>query len=344
MMKFKVAVVGLGHQAIGDHIPAVLESSLHELVAVCDTNKVTVDRVAQEYGVKGYNSNDELLNSETLDIVILSVPHSEYFEVIKKYAAKGINIIKEKPFAVSAKEAIEINSIVKNSRIFFGLTLQRRFNPIFTAFNQLRNRIGKIYLIDGLYGFNIDRLDEGWRASINSSGGGALMDMGYHFIDLLVWYMGVPSSVTARITRGNRENQEYDVEDTVSLMFEYFGDSYSQKTLGRFLISRIHPKKEEFITFYGTKGSIKIERGKIIRFDINGDVIDVLERKNGWSSAAFDQLMYFTKIIQGDNSENYSYQEHFKHVAIISAAYESDRLKTSIDPQICYSNILKEVN
>jgi len=341
--KYKVAVVGLGHQSVDDHIPAVLESQCHELVAVCDTNEETLNKVSLNFEVDGFSSSKDLLASIKPDMVIMAVPHSEYLSSIKQYASKGVHIIKEKPFATTIKEALEIDSVIQKSNVFFGLTLQRRFNPIFMAFNQLRHRIGKIYLVDGMYGFNIDRLDDGWRAKNNFSGGGALMDMGYHFIDLLVWYMGVPDATTARITRGNREGQQYDVEDTASLMFEYSSPSYSEKTLGRFLISRVHPRKEESIVFYGTKGSIKIERGRIVRFDIGGGVVDVLERKDGWSSAACDQLMYFTRVIEGDNSENYSYREHFKHVSIISDAYESDFLKKSVDSEKNYSSLLKRV-
>jgi predicted dehydrogenase len=340
MKKSTVTIVGLGHQAIEDHIPAVNESPYHKLSSVCDVNEEKVNEISKKYNVDGFNSCDNLLASKKPDIAILAIPHNEYLPVIKKFASHGVHIIKEKPFAISIDNAIQIASEIERNNVFLGITLQRRFNPIFTAFNQLRHRIGKIYFIDGIYALNIKNLDNNWRSSYNLAGGGALIDMGYHFIDLLVWYMGIPDTVTARISKGNRENQCYDVEDIANLMFDYSESNYQEKTLGRFLISRVHPTKEEFIVFYGTRGTIRIERGKITRFDTSGNVVDLLERKNGWSSASLDQLIYFTKIIQGKIKDNYSFKEHFKHVAIIHAAYQSDKKRTSLEPIKYYSQFI----
>ena len=181
---------------------------------------------------------------------------------------------------------------------------------------------------------NIAKLDEGWRSSKEFAGGGVLIDMGYHFIDLLVWYMGLPTSVTARLSRGNRPEQKYDVEDTINLLFDYSLGTPEEKVIGNFIISRVYPVKDERLTVLGTKGIINIQRGKIQRFDSNGEEIEMLERKGGWPSAAIDQLDYFASIIQDQKHVGvYDYCEHFKHIAIIEAAYDSDRKSTSCDPR-----------
>lgn len=240
----------------------------------------------------------------------------------------------EKPFAVTCSEALEFHRLVAQNNIFLGITLQRRFNPIFQAFHQLKNRIGRIYSIEGSYVKNIPRLDEGWRSSFNLAGEGALIDMSYHFIDLLVWYIGVPDSVTARLSSGNRPDQYYDVEDTVNLLFDYSEEKGVEKIIGNFIISRVYPKKEERLTVLGTKGVINIQRGKIQRLDLCGKEIERLERREGWPSAAIEQLEYFGSIIYNKQHKGvYDYFEHFKHVAIIEAAYESDRKAMSCRPK-----------
>ncbi len=341
-MQLKVAVIGLGQQALEDHLPALQESSLYELLAVCDIDQAIVDNVAAQYGVKGFTSVEELLSSLKLDVVIIAVPHAQYLDIISKVAKQGIHVIKEKPFATSVQEASALQRIIRENNIFVGVTVQRRFNPIFQAFPQLKKRIGKIYSIEGRYTMNVTALDVGWRASKSLAGGGALIDMGYHFVDLLVWYFGMPNSVTARITRGNRPGQQYDVEDTVQMLFDYkHGDLPEEKTVGNFIISRVYPQKEEKLTAFGTHGVLELQRGLIRRLDNQGEEIERLERKGRWLSAAVEQLEFFAREIQGAKTREVSnLHEHLQHIAIIEAAYESDRTFSSSSPQQFYQSLI----
>lgn len=161
------------------------------------------------------------------------------------------------------------------------------------------------------------------------------MDMGYHFIDLLVWYFGIPTNVTARLSRGNRVGQHYDVEDTVVLNFEYELDEYDTKTVGNIIISRVYGWKDEVLRVFGTEGSVIVERGLIKRLDANGEEKERLERQGGWPSAMVDQLEFFAQKIKKfdpDNKHKFDIHEHLKHIAIIAAAYRSDEKRCSINP------------
>jgi len=333
-MALKTAIIGLGKQMIEDHLPAAVESEKFDVVAVCDINFEKVNAISCKYQLDGFNDLEKMLKKMRFDVAVVAIPHHQYFSAISKLVEHRIHVIKEKPFAVNREEALKFHQIVSQNNLFLGVTLQRRFNPIFQAFHQLKKRIGKIYSIEGKYVMNIAKLDEGWRSSKELAGGGVLIDMGYHFIDLLVWYMGLPTSVTARLSRGNRPGQSYDVEDTVNLLFDYSLDTPEEKVIGNFIISRVYPRKEEKLTFFGTKGIINIQRGKIQRLDSNGEEIEMLEREGGWPSAAIDQLDYFANMIQDKQHIGvYGYCEHFKHIAIIEAAYDSDRKYTSCDPR-----------
>jgi len=332
-MALKTAIIGLGKRMIEDHLPAAVESENFNVLAVCDINSEKVDIISKQYQVDGFTSLDDMLGKTKFDVAIVSVPHNQYASIILKLAESKVNIIKEKPFATSTEEALRFHNIVSSNNVFLGVTLQRRFNPIFQAFHQLKKRIGKIYSIEGSYVMNIAKLDEGWRSSREMAGGGVLVDMGYHLIDLLVWYMGLPTSVTAKLSRGNRLGQNYDVEDTVNLLFDYSFGKPEEKVVGNFIISRVYPKKDERLTVLGTKGIINIQRGKIQRLNSDGDEIESLERSGGWFSAAIDQLDYFANIIKGTGHAGvYDYYEHFQHIAIIEAAYESDRKSSSCSP------------
>lgn len=204
MTKVKIALIGLGHQSCSDHLPAIMECSDLELVAVCDRNEKISIEISEKYNVPYFNSVDEMLLKVVPDIAIVAVPHDAYLPIIKSLAKKHIYIIKEKPFATNMMEALEIHKVVKHYNVFLGITLQRRFDPIFQSFLEFKKRIGKIFSIEGRYTLNIENLEQGWRSSKLHAGGGALIDMGYHYVDLLIWYMGLPQTITAKLSRGNR--------------------------------------------------------------------------------------------------------------------------------------------
>lgn len=332
-MTLRAVVIGLGKQSRENHLPALTQSSNFELVGVCDTDPKKVEEVSAEYNVNG-NTELEKLISDNFQVAVVAVPHHVYVNIIRILAVNGKHIIKEKPFSTNINEAKKVLQILQDGQIYMGITVQRRFNPIYQTFHQLKKYIGKIYSIEGAYTMNVMSLDAGWRASKELSGGGALIDMGYHFIDLLIWYFGLPTSVTARLTRGNRNEQKYDVEDTAHLLFDYNLESqYDEKLVGNFVISRVYPKKQERIRVFGSDGVVEVSRGLIRRLDINGKEIERLERKGGWPSAAVEQLDFFAdrirKFVPGSTPD---YSEHLQHVAVIEAAYESDRSGTSCRP------------
>lgn len=330
----RTAVVGLGRQSLGDHIPALNESELLDLVAVCDIDQVVMRTIAEKFTVKGFNDVEDLIQEIKFDVAIVAVPHHQYFPIISKLANAGIHIIKEKPFATTIDEACAIHKAV-NGKVFLGVTLQRRFNPIYQAFPQMQRRIGKIYSIEGKYTLNIDDLSHGWRAVRAYAGGGALIDMGYHLIDLLVWYFGMPNTVTTRISRGNRPGQDYDAEDTVNMLFDfYLPYSYDEKTVGNFIISRVYPEKQELLKIYGTKGIVELQRGQLSRYDIYGQQVEKLVRQESWPSALIDQLNCFAEAIEAGQQWNLQYlQNYLPHVAIVQAAYDSDKGSTSCCPE-----------
>jgi len=342
MRQLNIIVIGLGHQSLEDHLPAIKESGLINLVGVVDVDKGKVEQIAKEHKVPHAISVKKLLN--TLDVkpdaALIAVPHKDYLAIIEELANSGINIIKEKPFAATIEEAKAMIKLAKNNNISLQVTLQRRFNPIFISFNQLIKRIGKIYSIEARYTLNIAQLDNGWRARKNLSGGGALIDLGYHYIDLIIWYFGLPDSVTCRMSTNNREGQVYDVEDTAFVNFTYKekeGDN--GRILGDLIVSRVYPEKEESMIAYGSKGSVFIQRGKVCRRDLDGNEIESLQRVGSWPSAIIDQLEEFANNILEGKKRGVIDPQHLEQVSFLEAAYESDRTRLTIDPHVYKKNL-----
>ncbi len=332
----------MGRQARVDHIPTVLESQKFELVAVCDVNLTAVKEVSEKLNVKGFTSLSDLIRTTKCDAAIVAVPHNQYLPILKELADADISILKEKPFATTIEEACQIHRAV-NKKVFLGVTRQRRFKQIYQAFLKMLPDIGKTYSIEGRYTFNVTDLSEGWRASKEQAGGGALVDMGYHLIDLLVWYFGTPQTVTARITRGNREGQPYDVEDTVNMLFDFhLPQSYDEKAIGNFLISRVYPKKEELLIAYGTKGILELKNGQICRYGTHGEEIEKPLSQVAWPFALIEQLNHFGEAVSAGTCWDLDiFKQHLSQVAIIESSYQSDRQSTSCRPDVYVQKALE---
>ncbi len=329
--KLQVGIVGLGHQSTEDHIPAVKASPDVELVAVVEVDDKKLETfLSENKDAKGYKSLDDLFKNHNLDFIVVAVPHYLHYEILKEAIWRKIHILKEKPFVVSLTQAKELNKLAQANNVQIMVTLQRRFNPIYSTFFQLIDKIGIPFFIEAKYTLFTNSPHEGWRGKKKLAGGGCLIDMGYHIIDLLMWYFGLPDKVFAEMSHAAKENMEYDAEDTAEVVFKY----ETKKIFGSLLVSRVIPPKQEYINIFGTRGIIHIERGKIERLFPNGELQESLKRDHHWPSAAQDQIEYFVKVVRGEKENIGSPEFHFNHLAFIEAAYESKRKSQYIEPKI----------
>lgn len=328
--RFRVGVIGLGKQALEDHIPALLAIEEVELVAVADIDEEKLNNFIFKHPlVKGYPNAHSLYQDNKLDFVIIALPHHLHFEATLEALENNIHVFKEKPFAISLKEARAIDSLAKERNLHVGVTLQRRFNPIYSTFFQLIEKIGQPFYVEVKYTLFVEHPEEGWRGDKNLAGGGCLIDMGYHMVDLLIWYFGLPDGVFAETSCHARDHCVYTAEDSAGLFFTY----KERGMWGTLLVSRSIAPKQEYVRVYGTKGSINLERGKIERFHTDGQLCESLQRKDSWPSAPQDQINYFIKVINGEKPNISSPQFHFSHLAFIEAAYKSVVLKGYVDPK-----------
>ena len=344
--RMKFIAIGLGHQTLDDHLPAMMESDRFKLVGVHDKNKETCHQVAIKYDCEAIVDLPKFLAGVPelrVDGAIVALPHDQYLPVLQMLAEKGIHIIKEKPFATSVDEALKISSLIKKNKVSFSLTLQRRFNPVFNSFAQLVRRIGRLHAIEAKYVLNIKRLDEGWRASQLHAGGGALIDLGYHYVDLLVWYFGLPDEVTCNTSSGNREGQTYDVEDTAFVQMRYFNENSSHELLGSLIVSRVFPEKDEGMTAYGTRGHVNVQRGSVTRTNAEGTIEEKLVREHAWPSALVDQLEASAEAITNPSRCGFVDPDYLMHVAFVEACYLAAKTHKPQNPKEIFLKLIEDV-
>jgi predicted dehydrogenase len=327
-MQLRAGVVGLGKQALEDHIPDLLASDGAKLVAICDENPDILREQQYHQRIPGYTDFREMFKAEHLDLVVVAVPHHVGRTVIEAAAEHHVHVLKEKPFATSMDEARALVGICEQAGIQLMVTLQRRFNPIYTTFIQLADQVGTPFVVDAQYTLHIADPSEGWRGKTAKAGGGCIIDMGYHLIDMILWYFGQPDRILADISVSARPDREYDAEDTALIHFAYDSGLY-----GSLLISRFIGAKREQIRLVGSKGIVDLERGRVQRLTNDGTVVESLSREQAWPSAAAGQVDYFCRVIDGMRPGASGPAGNLAHMSFIAACYESARTHSYVNPK-----------
>lgn len=326
--RLRAAVVGVGKQALEDHIPGLLACDRAELVALCDQDPDIAREQRGRLGVPAYTDFPEMLKAEQPDFVVVCVPHHAGREIIEAAAEQHVHVLKEKPFAASVQEARELAGTCDRTGIELMVTVQRRFNPVYASFPQLADQIGTPFVTDAQYTLHVPDPSQGWRGTAAKAGGGCVIDMGYHLIDLILWYFGQPDRVLASLSASARPDRDYDAEDTALIQFGYDTGLY-----GSLLVSRFIGPKQEHIRLVGSKGIVRLERGRIQRLASDGEVIESLAREQSWPSAAACQVDHFCKVIDGSRPNKSGPREHLAHMSFIAAAYQSARTRAYVSPK-----------
>lgn len=193
----RVGIIGLGK--MGQlHFLNALHMKNVKLVAIADKSK-TNRKMAQSYHVKAYDDYTKLLKSEELDATIISLPNFLREESIVYAAEKGLNIFVDKPLARTLVEATRIVEKVRKERVRMMTAVNYRY---FDCVQRLKDildegRVGDVVIatadliLNGPLGHGrVPTPVPEWWLSKEKAGGGALLDLGYHLIDIMNWMFG----------------------------------------------------------------------------------------------------------------------------------------------------------
>lgn len=223
--KLKVAIIGVGGIARNAHLPGYAKMDNVELVAACDIIKDRAEAAAEEYGIPAvYTDYKEVLEIEGLDAIDICTPNYLHSVIACAALEKGINVFCEKPDAVSVEEAEKMKAAAEKSGKLLMVMRNNRY--------WLTSAFLKKYIEDGKMG-DVYAARCGWqrRRGIPGrggwfttqalSGGGPLIDLGVHMIDLAIWLMGNPKPVTVS---GCVYNKFADAEDVSDSAESKYGD------------------------------------------------------------------------------------------------------------------------
>ena len=234
MEKLRIGIVGCGGIANGKHLPALKnESDRVEMVAFCDLIPARAEQAAKEYGThdaKTCTDYHELIADKSIDVVHVCTPNRSHCEISVAALEAGKHVMCEKPMAKTAADARKMLEAAKKSGKKLTIGYQSRFTKEAQVIKKAVDRgdLGEIYFAKAHAVRR--RAVPTWGVFLNEyeQGGGPLIDIGTHALDLTLWMMNnyKPQSVLGQTFKklgdqtetgniwGDWDPKEFTVEDS----------------------------------------------------------------------------------------------------------------------------------
>ena len=258
MEKLRWGVIGAGGIADRRTIPGMMLAKNAELVAVMDVTQELAEKVRAKYNAKrAYTSEEALLQDPEVDVVYIATPIVVHARQAKLAADYGKHILIEKPLAMTSEEGREVLDYCARKGVQIAAGFMMRFGAHVMNMKKAiaEGKIGT--LVSGYSQFTLWLpYEEGnWRQCKAKAGGGCMMDMAVHCIDLMEYITGM------RVTKVGSFNEnvafsdhpQYDVEDTSTVMMR-------MENGAQFVVQTNFNIPDEAakwrLEFFGTKGRL----------------------------------------------------------------------------------------
>lgn len=234
MADVRVGIIGCGGIANGKHMPALSKLKQVKMVAFCDIVEERARKAASEYGVSGksqvYTDYRKLLEDKSIDVVHVCTPNDSHAEISIAAMEAGKHVMSEKPMAKTAADARRMVEAAKRTGKKLSVGYQSRYRPDSQYLKQYiqKGGLGEIYYAKA-HAIR-RRAVPTWGVFLDADkqGGGPLIDIGTHALDLTLWLMDnyEPALVMGSVYRklADRKNaanawgpwdpKKYTVEDS----------------------------------------------------------------------------------------------------------------------------------
>jgi predicted dehydrogenase len=320
----KIAFTGAGY-IINIHAQAAKALEDVELVAIVDRFPEKAKNLAQKYGIAHwFETVEQMLASVKVDALVVGTPNYLHAPQTKAALQAGVHVMVEKPMAMNAQEAIEMNEQSVRSGAFLMVAHCWRFDPevIWLQQQAKQGQLGKIIRTKS-YGVHTLWGPSGWFTEQRYAGGGAMADMGVHAIDTTRFLLCDPKPVSVYAKIGTYYN-DYDVDDTDVVMVNWEGGITSYIESGWW---QPHADGPEAATqLYGDKAFGQLFPTFISGMNIKSDPGFPHPRLEHCPQSLYDdQMAYFIQCIRDHRQPIPGGEEGLINMKIVDAAYQSDR-------------------
>lgn len=344
MEKIKVGIIGCGNISLLAHVPALLKNDNAEVAAICDILSVKMDNIEKLFGrpVKRFEKYSDLLQ-EKLDAVHINTPNYLHSEVAVAALKAGMHVFCEKPDAISVSEALKMQAAQIESGKVLMCMRNNRYTNVSKYFKRFIEEGGAGEIYSGRCGWQRRRGIPGrggWFTTKAQSGGGPLIDLGVHMIDLALYLMGNPrpvavsgsvftkfagsSDISDSIHTAFGEKKEdgiFDVEDLAMGFIKFENGACLQIEFS--WASNIE-EENIFVQLRGTKAGLDWNAVKECKIygESHSNLTTTVVHQDGMIGHPLN-IDHFYRVISGNEKPDYTISQGVDMIKILSAIYES---------------------
>lgn len=350
----RAAVIGLGVGRV--HAEAFHDLPDVELVALCDANPVRLADIGRECDVAEdhlFTDYKEMLKAVSLDVVSVCLPNALHPDVSIACMEAGAHVICEKPMAINTSEAERMSAASDRTGRKLMIVYNFRYRPdSLWLYDLVRGgQLGRVYHVNISWRreAGIPGAGYGWFGNGALSGGGALIDLGVHVIDLILWMLDFPAVQTVsgevrnEFGRHGRKvwgvpsgeaNDRFDVEDGATAFIRLDGgvNVFLQTTWAE----HARPGEDRLrVELQGTGGTVVLDipnytREDTLRYytEIEGAPVTVVPKVRWYDGVPYIHPGYLAAAVRslhGEGPPPSDAEQGLVTVRILEAIYESAR-------------------
>jgi predicted dehydrogenase len=254
--RVRFGLIGCGDIARKRVAPALLESSLCELIAVSRAQFDKAEAFAKEFGAKRWYADwRDLLKDAEIDAVYVATPVFLHAEQVIATASAGKHVLCEKPMALDASECLRMIEACNATNVKLGVAYYRHFYPVVRRVKEIisNGEIGSPVLVqcNAFEWFDVDESHpRAWLLRKEQSGGGPMMDFGCHRIEVLMGLFGKVNRVESLQVNSFFKRE---VEDVAVASFKFVTGTVATLT-----VAHSAREPQDTLEVFGSEGSLHI--------------------------------------------------------------------------------------
>ena len=328
MKPFRFALIGAGGMGAG-HLATLRNHPRVDLRVICDTNEAVLD-ACDNPGAVLTTDFREALAVKGLDAAVIILPHYLYPEAVCLALENGLHVLKEKPFAMNLADARRMVASAKSANRIMMVAGQGKYHPGFQRAREIVDGgiLGNVFLARGIITYRWGGAigaNWSWRGVKKQSGGVAVIDSGWHILDILHWLRGLPETVYCTLGRGEAlPGQKYDVDDRAVLALDY-----ADGGIASVVISFIAAPGNRQVILHGTDATLDIKNDEV-RLHVGNEEDTQVTRFRPPADSLGPQFESFLRLIDTKADPMAGADEAYQVQRIIDAAYRSAKAKKPV--------------
>jgi predicted dehydrogenase len=301
--KAGIGIIGCGAVAQLEHIPAIKKLHNVQLLALCDRDKAKLQALARKHDVPHvFDDYREMLKLEGLDGVVVATPNFLHAPITIEALKQGKHVLCEKPMAITGREARDMAEAAKRANRKLLVGFNHRFRQDVQILRQFieGGELGEVFYVKtGWLRHKGEWKPKAWTLEKERAGGGALLDLGVHMLDLALWLLGNPPVISASAS-AYQMGKKGDVEDSAAAFIKTKTGATITMEVSWTLL---YDKDFAYVNFFGSKGAALLNPLRILK-ELHGSLVNVTPMvkppASGYHASYEAEMAHFVECITAD--------------------------------------------